>query len=133
VEEETVTFERWLEEYGRAWHERDADGVVELFTEDAVYRSHPLREPHVGRDGIREYWRGATDGQEELDLRFGTPVVADDRVAVEWWAQMIAHGEERTLPGILYLRFTADGRCFELRETWHWEPGRTPPYDGWGR
>jgi uncharacterized protein (TIGR02246 family) len=132
VEEETLTFERWLEEYGRAWRERDADHVVELFTDDAVYRSHPLREPHVGREAIREYWRGATDGQEELDLRFGTPVAAGDRVAVEWWAQMRSDGEERTLPGILYLRFAPDGRCVELREAWHWEPGRTPPYDGWG-
>jgi hypothetical protein len=34
-------------------------------------------------------WRerdAATADQEEIDLRFGTPIVAGSRAAVEWWA-----------------------------------------------
>jgi ketosteroid isomerase-like protein len=132
VEEEAMTFDEWISEYGRAWREKDADGVVALFTEEAVYRSSPFRDPHPGHDGIRAYWRRATETQEDVDLRFGTPVVAGDRAAVERWAQMRSDGEEGTLPGILYLRLAPDGRCVELRETWHWEAGRVPPYEGWG-
>jgi uncharacterized protein (TIGR02246 family) len=127
-----LTAEEWIEAYGRAWRERDADAAAALFTGDAVYRSHPLREPHRGRDAIRDYWSGATSRQLEIDLRFGTPIVAGERAAVEWWAQMLSDGEEVTLPGILYLRFAPDGRCEELRETWHAEEGRTAPPDGWG-
>jgi hypothetical protein len=87
----------------------------------------------VGTSAIRDYWRQATERQEDLDLRFGTPVVAGNRAAVEWWAQMRSDGEDITLPGILYLRFAPDGRCEELREAWHRRAGRRPPPEGWGR
>jgi ketosteroid isomerase-like protein len=127
-----MTTAEWIEAYGRAWRERDADAAAAIFTEHAVYRSHPLREPHVGTNAIRDYWRRATSGQEELDLRLGTPIVDGDRAAVEWWAQMRSDGDEVTLPGILYLRFASDGRCEELRETWHVEAGRHQAPDGWG-
>ena len=123
----------WIDAYGRAWRGRDPDAAARLFSDDATYHSHPFREPHVGRDGIRRYWELATASQEDLDLSFGEPVVEDDRAAVEWWARMRDDGEEITLPGILVLRFAADGRCEELRECWHVEPGRHEPPDGWGR
>jgi ketosteroid isomerase-like protein len=131
-EEQALTASEWIEEYGRAWRERDADAAAALFTEDAVYRSHPLREPHVGTAAIRDYWSRATSTQEEFELRFGWPIVEGARAAVEWWAQLRDEGDDLTLPGILYLRFAADGRCEELREAWHLEDGRHPPPDGWG-
>lgn len=123
----------WLDAYARAWRERDADAAAALFTEDGIYRSHPFREPHVGREAIRAYWEGATRSQDEFELRFGDPVVEGRRTAVEWWATMRDEGDEVTLPGILVLRFTDDGLCEELREAWHLEPGRHDPPDGWGR
>jgi uncharacterized protein (TIGR02246 family) len=132
MEEKTMTASEWIQAYGRAWRERDAEAAASLFTDDAVYRSHPLREPHRGHDAIRDYWAGATRDQADLDLRFGAPIIAGDRAAVEWWAQMLSEGEEVTLPGILYLRFASDGRCEELREAWHLESGRIPPPEGWG-
>lgn len=124
--------EAWIEAYGRAWRERDADAVVAIFTEDAVYRSSPFREPHVGSDGIRAYWERVTAKQEKLDLRFGTPVVEVNRAAVEWWAAVEEDGAETTFPGILMLRFAPDGRCAELRECWHERAGRLEPHEGWG-
>lgn len=127
-----MNVERWLERYGAAWRERDPEAVLKVFTEDAVYRSHPFRDPHVGHREIRSYWERAVGGQAELDLRFGRPIVADDRAAVEWWATYLDEGEEETLSGVLYLRFAADGRCCELREAWVTQPGRRAAYDGWG-
>ena len=122
----------WLARYGAAWRERDPGAVVKLFTEDAVYRSHPFREPHVGPAGICAYWDRAVGGQRDLDLRFGRPIEAGDRAAVEWWATYRDEGEEETLVGILYLRFAEDGRCCELREAWVTQSGRRPPHEGWG-
>lgn len=122
----------WVDEYGRAWRDKDADAVVALFTEDAEYRSSPFRDPSVGSTGIHDYWTRATSTQEEAVVRMGTPVVAGDRVVVEWWATMRDEGEEITLPGCLLLRFAADGRCAALREYWHVEPGLHEPHPGWG-
>jgi ketosteroid isomerase-like protein len=122
----------WIAAYGRAWEEGDVDAAVSLFTEDAVYRSHPFRPPHVGHDAIRAYWTGATSEQEAVSVAFGEPMAAGRRAAVEWWTRMRQEGEDVTLPGCLVLRFAADGRCEELREYWHVEPGLAEPPPGWG-
>ena len=79
------------------------------------------------RTAIRDYWTRATSTQEELELRFGEPVVEGSKVVVEWWAVMRDEGAWITLPGALLLRFAADGRCEELREYWHVEDGRREP------
>jgi ketosteroid isomerase-like protein len=123
----------WIEDYGNAWRRGDAEAVAELFTEDAVYRSSPFRAAATGREAIRAYWEEATSTQEDLELRFGDPVVHGKRVAVEWWAVMEDEGQEVTLPGALLLRFATGGRCSELREYWHLDEGRTDPPEGWGR
>jgi len=122
---ETVT---WLHRYGLAWEEGDPDATAALFTEDAVYRSAPFREPHIGRAAIREYAVNATADQTGTKVRFGTPIVDGNRVAVEWWATF----DDGTLPGTLYLRFAPNGLCEELRETWNWADERLDPPEGWG-
>jgi hypothetical protein len=128
-----VTREEWIEAYGRAWEDRDPDAAAALFTEEAVYRAHPFREPHLGTVGVRTYWAQATATQADVQVRFGAPILSGEKVSVEWWTTMWAEGEEITIPGCLLLRFAPDGRCEELREYWHVEPGRHEPPDGWGR
>ena len=128
-----MNVQAWVEEYGRAWREKDADAVVGLFTEDAEYRSSPFLEPSVGSAGIHDYWTRATSTQEDADVRMGTPIVTGDRVVVEWWTTMRDEGEEITLPGCLLLCFAPDGRCAALREYWHVEPGLHEPHPGWGK
>jgi len=124
--------DNWIDRYARAWRERDADLAADLFTEDAVYRTHPLRDPHRGRTAIRDHWRGHTDADNDLDLRFGIPLVDGNRAAVERWATVEDDEDEVTLAGCLVLRFAADGRCAELREYGHLESGRQDPPTGWG-
>jgi ketosteroid isomerase-like protein len=121
-----------LERYRVAWEQGDADAAAALFTEDAVYRSSPFREPHIGQDGIRDYWAQATGSQSDTRVKIGRPVTEGNKTAVEWWATMRDGGTEITLPGILFLRFTPDGRCEELRETWNYVEDLHEPHAGWG-
>lgn len=120
----------WLREYASGW-ERGA-GVLDLFTTDATYRSHPFRETHSGHDGIRAYWEGASSGQSDVRVVVGDALVDGDRVAAEWWTTMTDEGETLTLPGVLLLAFEG-GRCRALREYWAYEPGRRDPFPEWGR
>jgi ketosteroid isomerase-like protein len=128
-----VTVEEWAERYGRAWEDGDEDAIAALFTEDAVYRSAPFREPYTGESEIRAYWRRGAGTQKAVRVRLGKPFVDGQRAAVEWWTTMTDPDDgEITLPGCLLLRFAPDGRCAELREYWHVQPGRVEPHEGWG-
>jgi SnoaL-like domain len=122
----------WIEAYGRAWQSGNEDLMVSLFTEDASYRSSPLREPFRGRDEIRAYAHRNNHRQQDKQVRMGRPFVDSNRVAVEWWTTMVEDGENVTLPGCLLLRFEPDGRCSDLREYWHLEAGTHEPFSCWG-
>lgn len=129
-----MTVQEWTDAYAQAWCDRDADAAAALFTDDCLYRDHPLQDPYRGSEGVRSYWANVTSTQDRVDVRMGRPVESPDgrRAAVEFWVRMLNSSAEVTLIGILFLRFAGDGRCEELRETWHFEPGDHAPHDGWG-
>jgi ketosteroid isomerase-like protein len=129
-----ATAERWLEGYARAWEEADPDSVASLFGEECAYRAHIFRDAHRGRDGVRAYWRRATDSQSNVRVRTGDLIVSGSTVVAEWWTTMTDTDEgPLTLPGILVLSFDDDGMCRSLREYWADGPGTQDPPDHWGR
>jgi hypothetical protein len=67
-------------------------------------------------------------------VRFGEPVVAGERAAVEWWTvSRSSEGRESTLAGVSLLRFSADGLVAEQYDYWHVEPRRRRPHEYFGR
>jgi ketosteroid isomerase-like protein len=123
----------WSEGWRAAWPARDANAVAALYTPDAIYRSHPFRDPHLGTDGVLDYARTAFDEEDLVEVRFAEPLATGDRAAIEYWAILVAGGKELTLAGTTILRFAADGRVEEHREYWSMEEGRREPPPGWGR
>ena len=50
---------RWLEEYGRAWENRDPEAAAGLYAEDGSYQVTPFAEPLRGRtDNSILLWSG---------------------------------------------------------------------------
>ncbi len=129
-----MTVQEWIDDYIRAWKEKDADAAAELFSENSTFRNHPFGEPHTGRDGVRSFWREVTSTQEDVDVRFGKPIVAADarRAAAEYWVTMLNGGAKTTLTGIMFLHYAADGRCEDLREASHFTEGYVEPPATWG-
>lgn len=120
---------RWIEGWSRGWAAHDPEPIAALYAEDAVFRSAPFREPAAPRD----YVEWAFADEESVEFRFGDPIVAGDRAAVEYWAVIRAPGgEEETLAGIAVLRFGADGKVVDQHDYWQVEPGRREAWPGWG-
>jgi ketosteroid isomerase-like protein len=120
--------ERWVARYEEAWRAGDAEAAATLFTEDCVFRSHPFREA----EDAREYTLRVFAGEEDVEPRFGDPVVEDGRAAVEYWAAMREDGLDLTLAGCLVFRLAPDGRCSEMRDVWTTAPERLRPPPDWG-
>lgn len=122
----------WLESYRRAWEEADAEAAAALFHEEATYRSNIFQDAFGGRDGVRRYWQEVTRTQEDVHVLIGRPFADGDRVTAEFWTTMRVEGADTTLAGCLLLHFAEDGLCLDLREYWHFEPGRFEPPPEWG-
>ena len=121
---------RWRETWARAWPAKDVDAIVALYADDAVYRSHPCREPEASP---LAYVQRVFAEEEEVECRFGEPMLAGDRAAVEWWATFQEAGAPFTLAGTTVLRFGSSGLVTEHIDYWVQEEGRREPPPGWGR
>jgi ketosteroid isomerase-like protein len=114
----------WVEGWTRGWQSSDADAIGALYARDAVFRSHPFRQPERS---ARDYALRAFADETLVECRFGNPIVAGDRAVVEYWAILEADDGEETLSGIAWIRFGPDGLVVEQRDYWSMEPGRRPP------
>jgi hypothetical protein len=124
---------RWAEGYERAWRAGDPEAAAALYAPDAHYRSEAFRDPHLGREGVLAYTRGAYATEADQDPRFGTPFASGASAAVEWWTTTLADGRPATQIGTSVLSFTRDGLVATARDYWFLEPGTHPPHDEWGR
>lgn len=126
-----IAVEAWVSDLFAAWQDRDSSKAASLFTTNAVYRSHPFQPPLQGQEAIASYWERAVEGQADLDVHVGSPIVEGDRAAVEWWVNLTEGGAASVSTGTLFLTFSR-GLCSELREVWTEREGTAQPYDGWG-
>ena len=120
----------WIEAWQRAWPAEDVDTIASRYADDAVYSSHPFRPAETARSYLERAF-----GEEALvEARFGEPVVAGDRAAVEYWAVLRPpDGDDFTIAGASFLHFNAEGLVTEHRDCWVQADGSREPPAGWGR
>ena len=123
---------RWAATWERAWNSGDVDAIVSLYATACAFSSQPFRAVHRGRAGVREYVSAAFGDEDEVEARFGTPVVEGDRAAVAWWAALREGGQPMTLAGISLLRFDESGLVVDQYDAWDQLAGRHVPPEGWG-
>lgn len=124
----------WSEAWARAWRTHDAELIGSLYADDAVFRSHPFREEHLGSEGAAGYASWAFEDESESPrVWFAEPrVVGSDRASVEYWAiSTDRSGTPTTIGGVALLRFAPDGRVADQRDYWNSVEGEVEPYEAW--
>ena len=119
----------WIDAWTRSWRAKDPELLEPVYADDAVFRSHPFREPQPPLD-YAAWAYSEEEGAPEVWM--GEPFVVGNTAAIEWWAVVIENGEQVSLAGTSWLRFGADGRVVDQHDYWGTAPGRMPPWDGWG-
>ena len=111
----------WLDAYGKAWEDRDADAAAELFTEDALYRWGPFGRRLRGRPMIREAWAEAVEQQENVEFGYEVLTATARGGIARWWcsADIPARKVRERDEGIFRLAFDEDGLCTSLEEWWN--------------
>ena len=111
----TAAARRWADVWARAWPLADVEAIAALYADDAAFHSHPFRD----RQAPAEYVAWAFGEQAAAECRFGEPVAAGDRAAVDWWAVITDRdGSAQTVAGTSLLRFDPDGLVVEQRDVW---------------
>lgn len=118
----------WLDEYGRAWEQRDPDAAAGLFTEDAVYQWGPFGRRLRGRLIIREAWAEAVETQENIEFGYEVLTASARGGIARWWcsADQLDRGVREHDEGIFRLAFDETGLCTSFEEWWN---SREEPLD----
>lgn len=121
----------WLDAYGSAWETRDADAAANIFSADATYQVTPYEQPHVGKDGVRNYWAGVTENQRNVQFEHQALSVTGNTGIAHWSANfdVAPEGTKIELDGIFVLEFDENGKCRLLREWWHLKTDATAGQD----
>jgi hypothetical protein len=75
---------RWKNAWEEGWPRGDVDAIAALYAPSSAYRALAFRKPNQGIPGVRQYLRENVDAESEVACRFGEPIVAGNRVAIEW-------------------------------------------------
>lgn len=113
----------WLDAYGKAWEERDADQAAELFTEDALYQWGPFGRKLRGRVMIREAWAEAVEDQENIEFGYEVMSATGRGGLVRWWcaADIRSRQVRARDEGVFRLSFDDSGMCTSLEEWFNFE------------
>jgi ketosteroid isomerase-like protein len=111
----------WLDAYGKAWEDRDAQAASDLFTEDAVYKWGPFGRKLRGRVMIREAWAEALEDQENVEFGYEVLTATGRGGIVRWWcaADIRSRQVREKAEGIFRLAFEDSGLCTSLEEWWN--------------
>lgn len=110
----------WVQAWSEGWAGHDADVIAARYAEDCEFRSHPFREPLVGREGARTYAEEAFAEERSAVSSFREPILGrDGRAAVEYTATITTtDGRTAALAGVTVLRFDEEGLVCEHRDYW---------------
>ncbi len=117
-----VAFRAWLDAYGAAWQDGDAQATFDLFADNAVYYENPFEDPMAGQDAIRRYWsEGAGDSQRDVHFLHEPIAVSESKGLAQCQATFVRNpsGTHVELDGFLMAEFDDAGMCSVFREWWH--------------
>jgi ketosteroid isomerase-like protein len=109
----------FLAKYKKAWETRDADLAASLFTRDARYKENPFGEPIIGREAIHDYWKAATERQEDIHFTVSSFFHSGYVLIAEWTCSYRegSTGKPRQLAGMFFADFYGP-QVRAFREYW---------------
>jgi ketosteroid isomerase-like protein len=112
----------WMDAYGVAFKEQDADAAAALFTPDSTYQWGPFGETLLGPDEIRGKWEQVSDPPAN-PVTFHYEVIAvTDAVGVVRWLATHSYpedGKRFRYDGIFEVALDGDRLCTSFREWWN--------------
>lgn len=103
--------------FKQAWENRDPDAMLELFREDAEYRTDPFAPPLVGANAIRGYWNEVAATQDHVEFDAERVWVSGRTVLGSWHAALTrrADAERVRVRGFSTMELDEGGLIVRMR------------------
>lgn len=108
-----------FDEYAAGYAHKDVGKVIELFSEDAVFKD-PRFKPFIGKQDIKSFLTSEYGKIEEYRVEKLFTCVQGEKAAVEWRIEVKikATGEKVSLDGVTLIE-TRNGLIQSLREYYY--------------
>lgn len=113
-----TSLRRLVERYAAAVSARDVDGVLSLFTEDAVQRDPATAPPNVGREAIATFLRNGIGASKATLFEPLAVHTAGDHVAIDFRVTVTLATGTMVIEGIEVFTVAEDGRICEVIAYW---------------
>lgn len=114
--------------FKHAWEKRDPDAMLELFCEDAEFRSDPFAQPLVGANAIRQHWNEVAASQDHIEFDAERVWVSGRTVLGSWHVALTrrSSAERVRVRGFSTIELDEEGRIMRMRD---WPVARTVGID----
>ena len=111
--------------YVTALSNRDKDGFLSCFADDAVQIDPYPSAANKGKDAIAGFWDQQVGMAESLQFDIKEQVIAGDRAAVTWQITMTAAGNKLQIKGVDIFTIDDNGLIGEIVA--YWDPSKITP------
>jgi SnoaL-like domain len=113
----------WVAAYERAWRTPGTDGLADLFTRDATYRTTPFDERHRGLAAIADLWEAEREGPDEAFTLWSEVVAVEGETGVVRCEVAYGEPQRRLYRDLWIVKLDDERRCFHFEE-WPFWPGQ---------
>jgi steroid delta-isomerase len=107
-----------LARYSETFGARDLDGLVALFTEDAVQADPANVVPNIGHEAIRTFFQNAHDACIESSWEPTAVHICGEHAGVDFTVLVTMEGGSMTIEGVEVFTFADDGRIRAVNAYW---------------
>lgn len=113
----------WIELYERAWRNKEAALLEQLFAPDATYRTAPYENPFEGLDAIVDMWEPRSGPDERFEMSHEI-VAVEGNMGVARVKVVYSDPVPHEYTDIWIVRFDEEGRCVAFEEWPFWPSGQ---------
>jgi steroid delta-isomerase len=109
-----------VEAYTACHSAGDVDGIMALFSENAIAHDPIGSPPHVGYEGVRAFFAATHDMVDSLTLTLTGPIrCAGEFAAFPMTARSVIGGSALEIDIIDVMTFDEDGKISEMKAYWN--------------
>ncbi len=117
---ETQYFEDWLQNFDKAWEEKNPQAAADLFSYPVEYHETPFTPPYTTKEEIVQLWEEVPLSQKNITVKSNIILIQNDVCIAHWLAKFTRVKENKIaeLDGVYYFKLNPQNLCYFFQMWW---------------